>query len=193
MITALIILSSLLTVVSAIPYIVAIIRGTTKPRVVSWLIWSVLTAIAGVASYADGQYAAAILMLFVTLETLAVVVLGLKHGDRKFARLDIVCLLGAAAGIILWQIFDSPAFAVLATLLIDLLGGIPTLVHSWRKPFEETWQTYALSSLASVCTVIAAGNWQITSVAFPLYLVAINLVLAVLLLLRRRAIGAVGA
>ena len=153
LVTILVILSSIFTVASVVPYIIEIIKGKTKPRVVSWFTWSVLTAIAGIASYIDGQYPTAILMLLVTIETLLVVIIGWKHGDKRIERFDIVCLVGALIGIILWQIFNSPAIAVIAAVSIDLIGGLPTLVHSWKKPNEETWQTFFLAFLGALCTV----------------------------------------
>lgn len=177
-----IILSSVLTIASTIPYLVEIVRGKTKPRVVSWLTWSVLTAIAGLASFSDGQYPAAILMLFATIETLLIVILGWKHGDRKVERTDVICLIGAAVGIVLWQIFNSPAIAVIATITIDLVGGIPTILHSWKKPHEETWITFFLAMLGGVFTVLAIDAWTVTSVAYPLYLVIINFTYVAILL-----------
>lgn len=189
--TVLVILSSIFTVVSAIPYIIEIVRGTTKPRVVSWLTWSVLTGIAGIASYVDGQYPAAILMFFATIETLLIVILGWKHGDRKIERFDIVCLVGALIGIILWQVFNSPAIAVVAAVSIDLIGGLPTIVHSWQKPHEETWLTFFLAFLGGLCTVLAISEWTVTSVAYPLYIVVINLAFVMVLFVRRKY-GVVG-
>jgi hypothetical protein len=182
----LVILSSIFTVVSTIPYIIEIIRGTTKPRVISWFIWSVLTGVAGVASYVDGQIPTTILMFFATIETLLIVILGWKHGNRKIERFDIICLVGAIVGIILWQVFNSPAIAVIATVAIDLVGGLPTLVHSWNKPHEETWSTFFLAFLGALCTVLALTEWKITSFAYPLYLVVINFMYVTVLLVRRK-------
>lgn len=181
----LVVLSSIFTVVSTIPYIIGIIRGTTKPRVVTWFIWSVLTGIGGVASYVDGQIPTTILMFFATLETLLIVILGWKHGDRKIERLDSVSLVSAVIGIILWQIFNSPAIAVLAIVTIDLVGGVPTLVHSWAKPYEETLVTFFLAFLGALCTIFAVTEWKITSIAYPLYLVGINFLYVIVLIVRR--------
>jgi len=171
----LIVLSSILTITSVVPYIIEIIKGTTKPRVVSWLTWSVLTGIACVASFSDGQIPSGVLMLAATLETALVVVLGLKHGDRKFERLDVYCLSGALFGLLLWFIFSSPAIAVLAAVGIDLIGAIPTLKHSWQKPYEETWSAFALAALGGGITVLIAGSWAPTAVAYPLYILVINI------------------
>jgi len=31
----------------------------------------------------------------------------------------------------------------------DLIAYIPTIVHSWREPYEETWSAYALCAAAA--------------------------------------------
>jgi uncharacterized membrane protein YeaQ/YmgE (transglycosylase-associated protein family) len=76
---------------------------------------------------------------------------------------------------VLWQVFNAPEIAIIATILIDLVGGIPTLVHAWKKPHEETAITFFLAFLGAVCTLAVVAEWTITSVAYPIYLVIINL------------------
>lgn len=170
----LITVSGVLTVLCIIPYVIEILRGKTKPRIVSWFTWTLLTGIACAASFSDGQVAAGVLMACATLATAIVVVLGLKYGDRHFERTDIVCQVAALVGLVLWFVFDSPAVAVIAAVTIDLVGCIPTIKHSWKKPHEETWITFALAGVGGVLTLTATGAWAITAVAYPLYIVLAN-------------------
>lgn len=180
--TILIIASSLLTVAAILPYLNDIFKKKTKPRVVSWFTWSILAAIASAASFSDKQYAAGILSLCGFVECMSVVVLGLKYGDRHFAKFDLGCQIGAIIGLALWFIYNSPAIAVIAAISIDFIGSLPTLKHAWEKPEEETWITFMLSGLGASLTVMAANNNKITAVANPLYLVLINAIFTVILL-----------
>lgn len=184
--TLLIILSGLFTVIAFIPYLVGVVKGKTKPRVVSWFIWSLLTGIGLVAALVEGQYATALLLSLATLGTLSIVILGIKFGDRKIENLDIVCLAGAAVGIIMWQVSGVPAVGVIAAIGVDFIGGVPTLIHAWKKPSEEAWITFLMSSIGSAFTLMALTDWRVTAFAFPLYLVLINLATAVIILLMRR-------
>lgn len=184
--TFLITLSSVLTLVSAIPYVVAIVKGKTKPRIVSWLTWSLLTGIACAASFADKQYPSAILMFFATLETLTVVALGLRKGDHKFERFDVVCQASAIVGLVLWLFFNSPTIAVVASLAIDLVGALPTLKHSWQKPGEETALTFFLAGIGGLCTVLVVESWKITAIAYPMYIAFVNLLTVAIILGRNR-------
>lgn len=185
--TAFIIISSVFAIASILPYISDVLKKKTKPRIVSWLTWSLLTAIASAASFSDKQYASAILTLIAAIETMTVVVLGYKHGDRKFNRLDVFCLRGVFVGLGLWAIFRSPAVAIIAILAIDFVGTIPTIKHSWQSPHEETTITYILGLFASIFTLLAAKELKITAVAFPLYLVLADLTIVVILLTRHKS------
>jgi hypothetical protein len=167
--SALVLVSSLLLSVGTIPYIVDIIKRTTKPRIVSWAVWGLLSAIAAFASLSDRQYPAAILSIVGTATIATIVVLGFKHGDRHFGVLDIICFVGSLCGLVAWWFSGSPSLAVLITIGVDLVGTIPTLVHMWQKPHEETWITYAFSAIGCVMIVAAADDWRVTSVAYPLY------------------------
>ena len=185
-----VIIGSLITVSAVIPYLVEIVRGQTKPRVVSWFVWTVLTGLGMAAALAEGQYLTSVLLGTAGFVTLLVVILGWKHGDRHFEKLDIVCLVGAMVGIILWQLFDSPAIGALAAVGLDLIGGLPTLIHAWKKPHEETWITFFLSFLGAGIALAAISDWRITSVAYPIYLVAINALYTAVLLGRGRVVKA---
>lgn len=185
----LIILGSLLTVLSVLPYMIEIIQGKTKPRIVSWFIWTVLTSIAATAALVEHQYATAVLLSSAAIETTLIVVIGWKNGNKKIEKLDVYCLLGAIVGIMFWIIFNSPAIAVVATILIDLIGGIPTLVHSWKRPAEETWFTFMLASLGAVCTLLVINDWRISSFAYPLYLVVVNAEFMSVIIIRRHVLS----
>jgi len=178
-------ISSILLVVGILPYLIGVVKGTTRPKIVTWIIWSSLTGIACAAAISEKQYPTAILLSLSSLGTLLVAILGWKNGDKKIERLDIICLVGAIIGLIMWQIFNSPAIAVLATIAIDLIGGVPTLVHSWVKPEEEAWATFFLSFAGALCTLIVVDSWVITAFAYPLYLVLINILYTLVIVSRR--------
>lgn len=180
----LIIFSAIITVSAVIPYIIDVFKKKTKPRVVSWFIWALLGGIAAAASLSDGQYAAFVLSGSASLECLLVVMLGFKYGEKELAPFDVICFVGAIVGLILWYIFNSPAIAIAASILIDLIGSLPTLKHAWQKPDEETWVTFALSGTGAALAIFAATSVRVTSLAVPIYIVAINAAFTSILLSR---------
>lgn len=181
-----VVISSLLIVGAAVPYIMDIVKGKTKPRVVTWAIWGLLSVISCVASLSERQYPTAILLAAIITGNLFIVILGWKHGDKKFNRTDIFCLIGALVGLLLWRIFDSPAVAVIATVVIDAIGAIPTLEHSWKKPHEETLAIYLMQLSGDIFTLLSISTWRVTAFAYPVYAGLINLVFSLIIFFRRK-------
>lgn len=176
-----------ISVLGVLPYLRDVIRGKTKPRVVSWLTWTVLTAIATAAALSDKAYASGILTLAGTLATGSVVLAGLKYGDKHFERFDVACLVGAFVGLALWLIFGSPEIAIIATVSIDFVGAMPTLRHGWQKPNEETELAFIVSSFAAFLSLLAVDNYSVTNLAFPLYLTLMNGLIATVVVMRKKS------
>ena len=80
----LLVAASIITVASVIPYLRDILRGTTRPNIVPWLTWTILTAIAAIAEIAAHEYTTAIFTTLSVAETGLVVILGLKYGYAKY-------------------------------------------------------------------------------------------------------------
>jgi len=165
-------IGSLLAAGGTLPYILETIRGKTKPRIVTWLTWSMLTGVAAAAAFADGEALSGIFALLGAIATGSIVAVGLRYGDRSFKPLDIVCMGGVVAGLVLWQVFNSPAIAVWAAIGIDFIGLVPTLKHAWDSPHEETASTFVLvASGGGLATgaIAAGGAVSVTALGYPLY------------------------
>jgi hypothetical protein len=188
--TVFLVVSIVITLVSIVPYLRDILRHKTKPNIVSWITWTMLTGIATAAEINAGEYTTAFFTAAATLETGLVVVLGIRHGFVKYTRFDVVCQLSAVVGIVLWQLFDSPQIAIAATVVIDFIGALPTLRHSWQQPGEETWLTFMLGSVASIFAIAALTSYSLVALSFPLYLALVNAATATIILVRRRLIAA---
>lgn len=181
------VLATLVTVGSVIPYARDILKGTTKPNIVSWITWTLLTGIATAAEIAGHQYVTAIFTASAVLETAIIVVLGIRYGYVKYTTFDVVCQISAVVGIILWQLFNSPAIGVVASVTIDFIGCLPTIRHSWRKPGEETWSTYALAGLGGALAILALSHYNWTSLTYAVYIVLINIVFSSIIIGRTKA------
>ncbi len=183
-----VIISSLLMAINVIPYLIDVIKGNTKPKVVSWSIWALLELIALSAAIVERQYPTAILMLCAFISTSSVAILGWKYSEsKKLDKLDTICLIGAAVGILVWIFTDSPDLALTITVTIDFIGSVPTVVHSWRKPYEETAVTYVISFFAAIFTLLAVDSWRMTALAYPIFLTLLNFSLMTIIFVRKRS------
>lgn len=184
--TIFLVVSAVITIVSVLPYLRDILKGITKPNLVSWITWTLLTGIATAAEIAAHEYVAAIFTSAAVVETGLVVVFGIRHGYVKYTPFDVACQLAAIIGIILWQLFNSPALGVVAAVTIDLIGALPTVRHSWLNPREETWSTYALAGLGGVFALFALQTYNWVSLPYAVYIVAINALLALIIINRQQ-------
>ncbi len=172
--TILIWISSIITIGATIPYLIDIVRGRSKPNIVSWFTWTLLTGIGTAIAVTQHQYATAALIGSAGIATVLVVILGLRYGIAKYSILDGVCQVAALIGLMLWYIFNSPTIAIIAVVLIDFIAAVPTYRHSWIEPEEETQSTYVFESIASVLTLFALSSYSIVSVLYPAYLLFSN-------------------
>lgn len=182
------VLSGLISIIGVLPYCRDIIRHKTKPNLVSWITWTLLTGIAMAAQISAEEYRAAWFTGGATIATGMVVILGLWHGYVKYTQFDIVCQMLAVIGIILWQIFDDPLIALYMSIGVDFIGLLPTLRHSWQKPYEETWQTFAIGAVAAIFAFFALDSFNQANLSYPIYILLANISLFVTILYRRSVI-----
>ena len=179
-------IASVITVGSVIPYLIDIIKGKTKPNIVSWTTWTLLTAIATFAEFTAKEYTTAIFTTSTIIATSLVVALGLNYGYAKYSTFDFICQIGALTGLVLWWFFDSPALAVIASVTIDFIGALPTIRHSWLQPGEETWVTYALCSIAATFAILALTSFNWISLSYQIYIALINFLLFIIILVQSK-------
>ena len=185
------VLGSLIAVAGTIPYIVETIRGNTKPRIVTWLTWALLTGVAGAASLSAGQFGGAVFALLGTVATSAVVVAGLRYGDRSFTTLDLACLAGVLLGLLLWLSLDNPIFAIWAAILIDFVGLVPTVVHAWKQPTAETVSAFVCVGAGGLITsaaIASGGSISVAALGYPLYAAISMATVASIIVIRRKSV-----
>ncbi len=186
---ALAIIGAITAILSGLPYMIDVVKGKSKPNIVSWFTWTLLTAVATAAAFAEHAPKAALLTLGSTISTGMVVLLGLKYGTAKLSRFDAFCQGGAIIGLILWLMFNSPAVAIIITMIIDFIAAMPTIRHGWLKPGEETWQTFALSGVAAAFVFASLVTYTFANLAFPIYLFFANSLIVAVIIYRRKQKG----
>lgn len=172
----LVIAGATVATVSAVPYIRGVAKGNVRPKVASWLAWCLLAVLLTGAAVASGQMMSAIMSGVTAMTTAVVLVLGLKKGNKTLDKLDMLCLAGAAAGIAVWLILDNPALAILVAVLVDIIAFVPTLVHGWVSPEEESLASYGLASAGAGMGLAAAAmaGATLTGLAYPVYSTLFN-------------------
>ena len=181
------VVAGFLTVVSAAPYVRDMLRGTTKPNVVSWSLWTLIQGIFAAAQFASGASLSIVLPAVEVTSTGLIVVLGLAgFGYKKYRPLDFICLALALGAIVLWQITKDPLIALWLSVAADFCAAVPTLVKAYRDPKSETPSAYLLVALSAIAAAFATSLIDIPNLLWLAYIFGINGATLSLILLGKR-------
>lgn len=181
--------AGILSIISGIPYIRDILRHKTKPERASWLIWSALGGIAFFSQLAKGATDSLWLTGVQTVGVMVVFLLSLKYGVGGLAKRDIVAILFAGLGLVLWYVTQEPAIALLIVICIDALGVALTCIKTYEKPESETLITWLVSGTAGILGALAVGSWNVILLAYPVYIVLANYTVVITIYLGKKKVS----
>jgi hypothetical protein len=168
------IISGVLSALCYVPYVKDILAGTTKPERASWLIWTVLGSIAFFSQLAKGASASLWLTGVQMIGVTIIFLLSLKYGVGGLVKKDILALLAAGVGLILWWLTREAAIALLIVIFIDTIGAVLTVLKAYQHPESETLMTWLLAGIAGFFAAFAVGEANFILLSYPLYTAIIN-------------------
>ncbi len=179
--------AGVLSTLAFVPYVRDVLRGDTQPERASWLIWSVLSAIAFGSQVYEGATVSLGLAAMQMLGTQFVFLLSLKRGVGALLRgQDLRVLLLAALGLVLWALTETALFALGLVIAINLMGGWVTMCKAYTAPQSETLSCWALLSISAALGILSVERLDPALLAYPVYLFAVNGGIAVAILLGRK-------
>jgi hypothetical protein len=173
-VTILSILSVVLFLLAAPPYIIDTLRGRTKPERATWLIWSILGVIAFAAQL---QLGATWSLLFTGLDTAGCVLaflLSITYGVGGWTFLDKLGLGIAFLGVLLAVVSHQPILAITGVILADMSGTMLTIQKTFRDPDSETTISWLLVGTGALCGAFLVRSFNLNLLLYPLYLVIAN-------------------
>jgi hypothetical protein len=142
-------------VVGYAPYIKDIWKKTTKPDRIAWLIWTFeYTAL----FFAQASAGALWSLWLVGLQLVGVAIifgLSLKYGVGRFTRSTYLLLVIISASLVVWNMTDSAALAIIILLAVEASGVIITAVKTYKSPGSETLSFWYLIAAAGLLGVLA--------------------------------------
>lgn len=172
-------------VANTIPYVRDTLRGVTRPHRGTWLIWSVLAIVVFLSQHADGASWSLLMPAAQTILTGGVFVLAIRRGVGGVSATERAMIAIAAAGVAGWMVADEPMLATGCVVVADLLAAAMMVPKTYRDPHSETLSTFVLASLGGALAVGAVGDPTLGLLLYPLYFVAVNAALALLIHHRR--------
>jgi hypothetical protein len=181
--------AGVLSLIDPIPYIRDTLRGLTRPHRGTWLIWSVLGAIAFASQLADGASWSLAMVGVQTVSMSLIFVLSLWFGIGGVSRFDLTLMGVAGLGIVGWAVSAEPVVATAFVVVADAVGAVLMLPKTWRDPWSETFSTFALAGGSGFLSAVAVGALDGGLLLYPVYFGVVNGGLAALIAYRRRALA----
>lgn len=173
-----------------VPYIRLIHAGRIRPHVFSWVIWGLGTFTVFVAQLTDGAGAGAWPIGVSGLVTFYIAALSYRNrADTAITRTDRLYFAAALAAFPLWLVTADAAAAVILLTAADLIGFGPTARRGWRHPDQESAGFFALGAVRNLLVVLALEHYSLTTALFPAAVGVGCLLLAGMLVWRRRVLA----
>lgn len=172
-------------------YVHDILRGTARPNRATWWIITLVGCVIAASYWESGGRATIWIALAYIFSPFVIAVLSIKYGDGQWQTLDRLCCLGAVISVGMWWITSSALAALSISIVVDLLGLLPTFVKAYSKPLTESKVAWGIAALASFINILAIERWNFAIAAYPLYLLATNgLMIGIILYPRRKSFSA---
>lgn len=160
-------------------YIRDMLRGTTKPNLVSWTIWALAPLIGSWLSIKAGAGLSVLPVFMAGFNPVLVIIIALiiKKGYWKITSFDIICGILALFALVVWFFTRNFSLSIIFAILSDLLASIPTLIKSWKFPETETSAAYVGGIIANILGLFIIINWTFPIYSLGVYFIVMNLLI----------------
>jgi hypothetical protein len=169
-------LGVLINLVGLFWYIRDIIKGGTKPNLVSWFFWS-LAPFIGVFFQLKAGAGLSILPIFMAgFTSLVVIIISVlkKNGYWKINFFDVVCGVISLFALILYVFTHNVSISILFAIISDGLAYIPTIRKSWNFPESETGLMYTTGIVSNLIGLLTIKTWTFPIYSFGIYIILFN-------------------
>lgn len=168
------------TLVGASIYIRSMFKGQTNPNRVTWFMWSVAPFIATGAALSK-HVGWAVVPVFMSGFSPFLVLTASFFNKKAYWRLssfDYICGVLSGLALVLWFVTNDPNLAITFAIVSDALAAVPTLTKAWKNPETESIWPFIIGIFSPMTSFLVATTWGFSELAFPIYLVVINILLA---------------
>ena len=151
--------AGLVGILGYIPYIKDILRGTTRPDRIAWLIWLLEYTALLFAQIFEGATHSLWLIGLQLLGVVIVFILSLQRGLGNFNRQTWLLLTTIVATLVLWWSTKSGALAILVLLGVEAIGVAITAKKAYRHPGSETLTMWICIGIGGLLGVLAVGAY----------------------------------
>ncbi len=178
------------SIFAALAYIRSMFRGQTKPNRVTWLMWCVAPFVATAASVSAGARWAAVPIFVSGFGPFLIFTASFfnKKAYWKHTSFDYACGVLSGIALVLWYLTSNPNLAIIFSMISDAVAAVPTLIKAWHNPETESAWPYLIGIFTPMTSFLVATAWTFSELAFPSYLIVINVLLLIAVAPKKRRV-----
>lgn len=164
------IVSTLLAVISGIPYIDAVLKGRTRPHQLGWLVFTIMNGMVFFAQYLAGGRISTLISLTFFVYSVIIFLLSFSRGSKETSNSDKYLFVLALLAMFAWAITRNNDLAIWLTLIIDISATAMIILKVRISPDSEDPFPWLLGTIAYgfSCITLLGVNFGILYVR-PIY------------------------
>lgn len=158
-------------------YIKSILKGNTKPNMVSWFIWMLAPFVGVFLQLKAGAGFSSLSVFMAGFGPFLVLAFSVWKREYfwKLEKFDFVCGFFSALALIFYILTKNPALSIIFAILSDGLAYIPTLAKTWKSPESESGSVYLGGIINNTISLFIIKDWSFAIYSFNIYLILINI------------------
>jgi hypothetical protein len=163
-----------------------VLRKKVQPHPYTWLVWSVVSAIAFLGQMAKGAGLGLIPTFCAEIFTVIIFFFSLRYGFKQIKKVDTYFLIIALLGLIPWAITKDPTISVIIVVCIDLIAFIPTIRKTWKNPETETPLLYSMNVTRHILTLFSLQTYNIATMFHSIAMIGTNSIMTGIVVLKKK-------
>jgi len=158
-------------------YFKNIFYGSTKPNLVSWIIWMLAPMLGVFFGLKAGAGLSVVPVFLAGFGPLVVIIVSIfnKNAYWKLTTFDLTCGVFALLALALYVFTHNLEISIIFVILSDGLAAVPTIVKSWHFPETETSAIYFAGIFAQTLALLIIKDWIFSIYALNIYFIVINI------------------
>ncbi len=177
-------LSGVLFFLAFLPYAWAIVQGETVPSPVTWGIWAIVDLLALKAMKKDDPEASVGQLTGAVAGATGITALAIYFGKPTFGTIEVVSIIGALLGIVLWKRSGNPKYGIILSNMAIFVGSFPEFNIAYNTPQHEDAIAWSIWLVSCVCALLAVKKWDIANALQPITFTVIETVMVFLVVIR---------
>jgi hypothetical protein len=159
-----------------VPYVRDILRRSTQPDRISWLIWMLEYAMLLAAQFSKGATSSLWLGGLQLVGVIIVFGLSFRFGVGGLDRHKSILMACIGLAMIVWLFTSNATIAIMILLAIEGSGVVLTVLKVYRQPGSETLSFWVLISIAGATGITAVQPGQASVLyLYPIFMIFVGI------------------